>query len=86
MVGDVPLLASGAPLIRLANGDELHTIPEAASEFGVAERTIRRWIKAAGIRLIRGHVSYLALAQAQFDAAQRERSARFAGCPNVVLS
>jgi hypothetical protein len=70
-------------LIRLASGDELHTIPEAALAFAVTERTIRRWIKAADIRVIQGHVSYLALAGAERDAQQREKSARFAGCPQT---
>lgn len=80
------LLAEGAPLIKLANGDELHSISEAAAAFGVAERTIRRWIKAAGIRMVQGRVSYLALAEAERDAGLRTRATRFAACPNVVLS
>lgn len=82
MVGDVPVFAQGSPLtIRLASGDELHTIPEAARVFGVAERTIRRWVKAAGILVVQGHVSYLALAEAERDAGVRAKSSRFAACP-----
>lgn len=72
--------------IRLDNGDELHTVPEAAAAFGVAERTIRRWIKAAGLRLVQGYVSYIALAEAERDAKAREKSTRFAACPRSVLS
>lgn len=73
-------------MIRLANGDELHTIPEAAAVFAVAERTVRRWIKAAEIRVTRGHVSYLELAEAERDARMRQKSAMFAVCPQAVLS
>lgn len=86
LVGDLPLLAEGPPLISLGNGDELHTIPEAARAFDVSDRTVRRWIKAAGIRVVRGHVSYLALAEAERDAKMRSKTARFAACPSSVLS
>lgn len=86
LVGDVPLLAEGSPLIRLANGDELHTIPEAADAFAVDERTIRRWISAAGLQVVRGRVSYLGLAKAERDAKRRTQATRFAACPERVLS
>lgn len=83
MVVDDAHCTEGAPLIPLANGDELHTIPEAAASFGVGERTIRRWIKAARLRVIQGYVSYLGLAEAERDARVREKNARFAPCPKV---
>jgi len=68
-------------LIELDNGDEMHTIAEAARAYSVSERTIRRWVKAAGIEVLHGHVSYLALAAAERDAEDREETARFQACP-----
>jgi hypothetical protein len=68
-------------LIQLDNGDEMHTVPEAASAFRVSERNIRRWINAAGIEVLHGHVSYLALARAERAAEVRNEAARFQACP-----
>lgn len=68
-------------MIELDSGDEMHTIRSAGRVFRVSERTIRRWIAAAGVPVIQGYVSYLALAEAEHAAAEREKSARFAACP-----
>lgn len=64
------VLEEGARLIELSNGDTLYTLPEAARAFGRSERTIRDWRKRGRVSFVQGHVSHIALAEADRDARE----------------
>lgn len=69
MVGDVPVRSEGPPL---TDRDRWVSIAEAADQVSVSQSSVRRYIRAGEVTLLRGRVKVGAVQDAEAAARQRK--------------